>query len=135
MKRTYRYVLNRPWFSSGSNGIIEDYVSDLVDVGIKNKYNLVQRVSSILGLNKSIIKEKEDTYFKTIDTFCETVSSFDEVDISFYNQCADSIDIRATSVSRAYKKLKSFNRKLNSNLSKSLDKRNLNLYLDGEWKN
>ena len=129
----YHYVLSRPWISSGNNGVIEDYAYHISDKEIKEKYNMFERVSGVIGLNNTVSEDKNKTYYEVMGTFRETISSFDDIDISFYEHEADSIDIEAKDMKRAYEKLSEFNEKLDYNLSEILHKHNYHVNLNGNF--
>ncbi len=118
----YHYILNRPWISSGNDGILEDYAGLVTDIEMKNKYNLLKRISGAIGLNHEISEEKNKIYREIMEAFYDTISSFDDISLSFYGQEADSIDIEARNGKRAREKLKYFNKELDHNLSDILHK-------------
>tara|TARA_Y100000310_G_C20649644_1_gene798638 strand:+ start:689 stop:1096 length:408 start_codon:yes stop_codon:yes gene_type:complete len=129
----HHYVLNRPWISSGNDGVLEDYAGFVADDEMRNKYNLLERISSAIGLNHKVSEEKNNIYSEIMRTFYDTISSFEDVDISFYEHEADSIDIEARNKERACEKLKGFNDELDHNISDVLHKNNYHLTLNGNF--
>ena len=129
----YHYVLNRPWISAGNDGLLEDYACFITDNEMKDKYNILERISGAIGLNHEVSEEKNKIYGKIIRTFYDTISSFDGVDVSLYEYEADSIDIKARNKDRAHKKLKNFNKELDHNISDILHKSNYHLNLNGHF--
>ncbi len=129
----YHYVLNRPWISCGNDGILEDYAGFITDTEIKDKYNFLERISGAIGLNHKVSEEKNKIYSEIMRTFYDTISSFEDIDLSFYGQEADSIDIEARNNRRAREKLGYFNEELDNNLSNILHKHNYHLKLDGNF--
>ena len=131
----HHYVLSRPWLSSGSDGVVEDYAIKLTDNAIKEKYSALKRFSGFIGLNQKVSEEKKETYNSIVKTFYNTISSLEDIDISFYECVADSIDIEAKNIRRAYAKLGKFNDKLDNNLSEILHKDNYHVSLYGDFIN
>jgi hypothetical protein len=131
----HHYVLSKPWLSSGSDGLVEDYATNLTDNVIIEKYTRLERIFGLLGLNQKVSEEKNEIYHKIIDAFYNTISLSEDIDISFYESVADSIDIEAKNIKRAYAKLCKFNDKLDNNLSSILHKENYHLNLYGDFVN
>ena len=116
----YRYKLARPW-SYNVEGIFEDYAISVTDKEIKNKYGLVERIFSTLGLNNKILKEKNRIYFGTLDAFYKTFETFQDINPISKNE-VDVVEINAKNRDRAISKLKSFNSELDQNISSILNK-------------
>ena len=117
----YEYMLDRPWphFGGSPDGLISDYISDITDKEIKERYSgfigFIKRGLGAFRLYKKPVKDKEKIYSEVSSAFFNAIHDTSEVELGYYNG-GDCFMIEAKNGKRANEKFNKFT----SNLEKKL---------------